>query len=66
MVWSNDRPTRPGYYWFRGNANGRFLEQVVRVSGGRVMMVSVQYSVVLDSLVGTWAGPIEIPVDQST
>lgn len=62
LIWSADKPTKPGFYWFREN-NELFRDELymVEVRGDGTMWRShyIEEEIMTE---GQWAGPLEPPV----
>lgn len=62
MVWSNQKPTRPGWYWRRTGRD-------IRVEKPHVVQVVLREAdlwidcTLVRRCVGEWAGPIAAPAD---
>ena len=73
MTWSTDKPTQPGWYWYRGN--DYFDEDViveVKDSIGELCVFHYRFIAQgedevcpepIESFRGQWAGPIPMPED---
>lgn len=57
MSWTTDKPTMPGFYWYRPIGDGT---PHVRHLNAQLMDTWSQESV--EELSGEWAGPLEVPV----
>lgn len=73
MIWTTDKPTRPGWYWWR-NPELHYRAQVCRVSHARAPhdgeALGVAYTdgeryTLADMVGGEWAGPILEPDEQA-
>jgi len=62
LVWSQDRPTAPGYYWLKELAARPFIVEVENVRGGgvEVWYMGNESSYPIATVNGEWAGPIEV------
>jgi hypothetical protein len=63
MNWTTDKPTVPGWYWWRSNTEDPTMVEVVKCR--RVCMVlepDSNMGVEVPLYVGEWAGPLEPPV----
>jgi hypothetical protein len=67
MTWTTEKPSKPGWYWWRKVGH---KPEMLRVSGGYSnMIVSVMLSTRVMSRPienddeGEWAGPLEAPKD---
>jgi hypothetical protein len=64
-------PTRPGWYWFRGNINGSPLlsKRIVEIQQnkhyGLAVVSASPWPQELDRYRGEWAGPIPEPEEAS-
>lgn len=60
MIWTTDKPTKPGEYWYRDGSTAAIVcvdfDTSVRWFSGR--------RGVLSDLKGQWAGPIPEPEEQ--
>jgi hypothetical protein len=60
MHWTADKPTRPGWYWFRKDQNNnQLLVDVRKIEEQMTAAWSNGLSDVIDSLRGEWSGPLE-------
>lgn len=69
MIWTHEKPTQPGWYWWRNtglSVVGRTQVCKVSIYKGkyRAMFIDGERPLVAD-LAGEWAGPIEEPEEQS-
>lgn len=63
MRWTNDKPIKPGWYWWREWLVDRWIVRVVQV----VDYAHTQYTLGhghVKRLNGEWAGPLEPPQDE--
>lgn len=60
MTWTSDKPTVPGWYWYRGYEDA---DRVVHVmdNGESLVACSFEFSESMFYLDGQWAGPIPAP-----
>jgi len=58
--WNNDKPTRAGWYWFRGQAHEADAFIVLVDEAGQFQWPDGGFQEVLLAK-GEWAGPIEEP-----
>jgi hypothetical protein len=69
LVWTKDKPTVPGWYWWRRNGDAQILE--VSVGGGRNDRCRLwvrrgdEAAIRVDDLNGDWAGPLDPPKEAS-
>lgn len=64
--WTTDKPTKPGWYWWRPT-NVSISPEIVSVQeNGNVLLVYDKRIYRVDSMIygadGEWAGPLEPPV----
>ena len=62
MKWTSEKPTKPGWYWYRGETD--LNELIIWVSSDLrvVYPASLNFkSFAVDEVPGQWAGPIEPP-----
>lgn len=55
VQWTSDKPTKPGWYWYRKAGEGPHYADFSHTSGGDI------YLVTFDGAAGEWAGPLEPP-----
>jgi hypothetical protein len=62
MTWTSEKPTVPGWYWYRDNAVPSRIVEVSTRSGGALWVTRMQRNgCFVDRLYGQWSGPIEPP-----
>lgn len=71
MTWTSQRPTLPGFYWFKGTVNFSsaarevILATVVEVTGFapnvKVWFPQKDTSIPIGACEGRWAGPLDPP-----
>jgi hypothetical protein len=63
-VWSNEKPTEPGWYWFRESAEERVVKlSIMRAFGGRLCFSYHTGCRPVEEVNGQWAGPIQPPLN---
>lgn len=60
LVWTRERPTEPGWYWWRTTSHERIV-QVTQMPSGSFWFFVPDVSLSVESSVGQWAGPIPHP-----
>lgn len=55
--WTTEKPTVPGWYWYKGNWNAETVH-VVYAQNGRLYARWWDW---VDEMNGQWAGPLEVP-----
>ena len=67
MIWTTDKPTRPGWWWYRSHQDG--IAFVLRVTKGyRIGLVTVfdGHLRKVETMEGHWSdGPIPEPEEES-
>ena len=58
MTWSKEKPTVPGYYWYRNS----YRLDVARITGLSAHFTT-GLTVSLEHVNGEWSGPLEPPVE---
>ncbi len=71
LIWLNERPLLPGFYWFKGTVNFSsavrevILPTVVELTGfvsnAKVWFPQKALSIPIRECEGQWAGPLEVP-----
>lgn len=69
MKWTSEKPTKPGWYWYRrGPALGwcvvtvdHLITWANRCLVDTPQLVVIDFAVPLDEMGGQWAGPLEEP-----
>jgi hypothetical protein len=64
LVWTKDKPTEPGWYWFRHEHIAPWIahvELLCRFGKAPFLAVRMQSIHTLDKFDGEWAGPIPQP-----
>lgn len=63
LRWSTEKPTQPGWYWWRVNyKDGEFIERVFRVAKYNDLLYVPDFDNV-SKMEGEWAGPISPPLE---
>lgn len=60
MTWTTERPTEPGWYWWRGHPD--YNGKIGYLTDSKVIIFPVG-SGHIDEMGGEWAGPIQKPED---
>lgn len=63
MTWTTKRPTKTGWYWYRGVCDGnttKVLHYIDDDGEGPYLATSDDHT--LNDLDGEWAGPVEPPL----
>jgi len=57
LTWTTDKPTKPGWYWYRPYRDGQHVEVC------RVYEIEIDYwtTIIPPQTGGEWAGPLEPP-----
>jgi hypothetical protein len=70
MSWTKDKPTQPGYYWYRRHMNQdvrMLLVEIARMYPRYKDELMASYTtheyepMSLETLDGEWQGPLEVP-----
>ena len=64
MIWTTERPDKPGRYRFRGTINAQPVEEIIEViqmTEGTLVIGKAFLPVASPSILGEWYGPIEMP-----
>ena len=65
MNWTTERPTKPGYYWWRLGSDGHAHLIEVTIDGNGVLQSHPPAQLIeagrLVDTSGEWAGPVEHP-----
>lgn len=56
MKWTEDQPTKDGWYWHRGNDG---IPKIARVIGTMARIAETSFTV--GTFPGEWAGPLSVP-----
>lgn len=59
-AWTPEKPTEPGWYWYRDPIVELFITEVVKV-GDHLETMDDGFQHRVDSLAGEWSGPLEPP-----
>ena len=59
-AWSSEKPTKPGWYWYRPENNGLNSLMCWVSTDGVVMFVMFKHSHIRD-MDGEWVGPLQPP-----
>jgi len=63
MNWTTDKPTKPGWYWYRGECDGHTVKVIHFIDDdGDGPYLATSDDVALNDLGGEWAGPVEPPL----
>ena len=63
MNWTTDKPTKPGWYWYRGECDGHTVKVIHFIDDdGDGPYLATSEDVALHDLDGEWAGPVEPPL----
>jgi hypothetical protein len=58
--WTREKPSRPGFYWYRGHGRTR-PPIAVEVSDGAVWLCGHEVERHVEEMSGEWFGPLEPP-----
>ena len=61
MIWTTEKPTKPGWYWWRGPMWGKEITRVLEVDSDDAGAFYVRREYYVNDLTGHWAGPLEPP-----
>ena len=64
LKWTNDKPTKPGWYWIELLIGGRGIGEVrneTAMDGGLICVACIAPNSVNNSRFKRWAGPIQEP-----
>jgi len=68
MRWTTERPTKPGWYWWRANAESfespHLIDRVGDIHGGDVLYCATCDDDHMEERDGQWAGPIPEPEEE--
>jgi hypothetical protein len=63
MNWTTDKPTKPGWYWYRGECDGHTVKVIHFIDDdGNGPYLATSEDLALNDLDGEWAGPVEPPL----
>jgi len=64
LIWTPDKPTKPGWYWFQMRAMRPHVVEVVREQDSHRLAVALTGAYVddLEPEYYQWAGPLEPPL----
>jgi hypothetical protein len=63
MNWTADKPTKPGWYWYRGGSDGHTVKVLHFIDDdGDGPYIATSEDLTLNDLDGEWAGPVEPPL----
>ncbi len=67
MIWTTKKPTKPGWYWYRGESDGH-TEKVLHFidDDGDGPYLATSDDLALNDLDGEWAGPVEPPLQNQS
>jgi hypothetical protein len=64
MTWTTQKPTRPGWYWYRDLPfRTEFVVNVCELVTGELFASADGFDQYVERLSGEWAGPLEVPHD---
>ena len=67
MTWTTEKPTRPGWYWYRkGEKDVQLLMDVRKIEGQLTAHWSNGVSEVIDHMCGEWSGPLARGVSRTS
>jgi hypothetical protein len=66
-AWTTKKPTKPGWYWYRGESDGH-TEKVLHFidDDGDGPYLATSDDLALNDLDGEWAGPVEPPLQNQS
>lgn len=66
MIWTTEKPTKPGWYWWRREKGfiPSFLHVTTDHLKGTGFFIVGAYTVRFQNIGGEWAGPIPEPEEQ--
>ena len=60
MIWTTKKPTKPGWYWYRGECDRDTVKVLHYIDDdGDGPYLATSEDVALSDLDGEWAGPVE-------
>jgi hypothetical protein len=63
LNWSTKTPTKPGWYWYRGESDRSITNVLYYIDDdGEGPYIATSDDVTLNDLDGEWAGPVEPPL----
>ena len=63
MTWTTKKPTKIGWYWYRGECDGKTVKALHFIDDdGEGPYLATSDDVALNDLDGEWAGPVEPPL----
>lgn len=63
LNWTSKKPTKPEWYWYRGECDGHTVKVLDFIDdNGEGPYLATSDAVVLNGLDGEWAGPVEPPL----
>jgi hypothetical protein len=67
LAWTTERPTKPGWYWYRGQFNGNTVKVIHFIDDdGDGPYIVTSDDLALNDLDGEWAGPVEPPLSSQS
>jgi hypothetical protein len=67
LAWTTKRPTKPGWYWYRGQFNGNTVKVIHFIDDdGDGPYIATSEDLALNDLEGEWAGPVEPPLSSQS
>ena len=67
LAWTTERPTKPGWYWNRGQFNGNTVKVIHFIDDdGDGPYIATSEDLALNALDGEWAGPVEPPLSSQS
>ena len=63
LKWTRKKPTKPGWYWYRGQCDGHTVEVIHFIDDdGEGPYLATSDDLAIDAMDGEWAGPVEPPL----
>jgi hypothetical protein len=65
--WTTKKPTKTGWYWYRGASDGNTAKVLHFIDDdGNEPYIATSDDLILKDLVGEWAGPVEPPLSNQS
>ena len=67
MIWTTKKPTKTGWYWYRGQSDGNTAKVLHFIDDdGEGPYLATSDDLALKDLDGEWAGPVEPPLSNQS
>jgi hypothetical protein len=65
MTWTKDKPTVPGWYWYRNPHGFVWVENIDEKDGELCAVSTAGVMYLVENYPGEWAGPLPLPEEPS-